>query len=407
MSVPSESNLLRAYPPSALRRPLFTFALWSALGILFLYVLAHVGGWCVIAAGDHLSFIVDGVNSGIRRAMPAVMSIALVFYALSRVTRYSPLLVGRYGTWLANTPWRPGMPLPLGPSTLVWEDLAPLGTAVAIAIYASGPSAWLAPFTTFVVVYSLVNLVPFGRARQSTSFYLFGFAWPLVLLTWLNTPLAMSIVALILLATEVGIRHALRTFPGQSRQWAEEKRLDKLRTAGRWPLGPQPAEVAIPLSHGLLIPACVGWITFCVMATDDRCATWSHDMSFGLLFVILASVVIALTRWAVYCGRYFPPISIWGRVRTGRWIIPGYDVALIAPLLTLFTAIVLPLALRAIGVMPAATYPVSIAAVLTIAFNAPPTFRRWSLTGHHRIYSMNTSARQTTQQVRITANSPA
>jgi hypothetical protein len=94
-----------------------------------------------------------------------------------------------------------------------------------------------------------------------------------------------------------------------------------------------------------------------------------------------------LIRLLAYIGPYRPPISFWGRILTGRWIIPGYDYVFLAPLCTLLVAL---LGWRAAllagpdhwGIV---VYPLATAAVLIVALNMSPSLGQWSLTGHHRI----------------------
>ena len=102
--------------------------------------------------------------------------------------------------------------------------------------------------------------------------------------------------------------------------------------------------------------------------------------------------MIGLIRWGTYCSRYQPPISTWGRLWTGWWIIPGYDYVLIAPIVTTLVGIVVPMGLKAAGMEPPATVGATAAMVLVCALNLGPTLRTWQLTGHHRILIAPSSA---------------
>ena len=92
-------------------------------------------------------------------------------------------------------------------------------------------------------------------------------------------------------------------------------------------------------------------------------------------------------RLLVYIGPCRPPISLWGRIMTARWIIPGYDCVFVAPLCTLLVALIG----LAVGIVadPAywgtVVYPLTMAAALIVALNMGPSLARWRLTGHHRI----------------------
>jgi hypothetical protein len=120
---------------------------------------------------------------------------------------------------------------------------------------------------------------------------------------------------------------------------------------------------------------------------------------------------VVLTRFALYqVAQLWPPISLAGRVATGRWLIPGYDRVLVAPLLAVavfvFTVLALldvspkvaspPRTAAGLGqvVVPAlyraASDPVlqasvAVGLVLLITLTVGPSRRRWLLTGTFRI----------------------
>ncbi len=90
----------------------------------------------------------------------------------------------------------------------------------------------------------------------------------------------------------------------------------------------------------------------------------------------------AKRRASTYWGR-LPPISLWGRVRTLRWIIPGYDQIFLAPLSIFVVETVADLARKHFDLLVVA--PVSVFLTLLIAFNMGPTLRNWHTTGKHRM----------------------
>ena len=72
----------------------------------------------------------------------------------------------------------------------------------------------------------------------------------------------------------------------------------------------------------ILISMLFGWLVFCFesLVPDPRDQVVSCRCSSYAL-----ALAIPLMRLTLYVGMYRDPISFWGRVRTGRWIIPGYD----------------------------------------------------------------------------------
>ena len=86
---------------------------------------------------------------------------------------------------------------------------------------------------------------------------------------------------------------------------------------------------------------------------------------------------------------YFPPISLLGRLATGRLIIPGYDQALVAPLL-LTTIVGLTGTITAFNhellpIDPIYVVPIALTLTWWITVGMGPSLEVWRLTGNHRI----------------------
>lgn len=396
-------SLLRAYPSSARRRPIFRLPFIVAVGIALIYPALQLFGLLVAQVGDGLPEVVEPYQRFVARMTPFLLAIALGVYGFSRGSK-SPLLKGKYGEWLRQTPWRAGLPLPLGPAVLVWEDLIPIAVTCAEATYALGPYAPLAPLLAFGIAYSMFGgLLSFIRARLSAGIYLLFFGWPGVLLAIPRPMLAMALTALLLILNEVGVRRALRKFPWHFRVREEGDRIAKQRTGVRWTLGPHTLPAPIPLAHGLLISAWIGWSVFCATSLNPSLSKWGPRSSSDVGGVTVALVVVALLRWACYCLGYRPPITLWGRLQTGRLIIPGYDYVQLAVLGTLLTALLTPIAFRAAGCPPALAFALATTLTLGAAINIPPTIRRWRLTGHHRIWTMNSEPASRREQITSSA----
>ena len=90
-------------------------------------------------------------------------------------------------------------------------------------------------------------------------------------------------------------------------------------------------------------------------------------------------------RILTYVVPYWPPIGLWGRIRTGRWIIPGYDRVFVAPLLSLLATAVLVPSIPLFGLPWLLAGPACFAITLWIALNVGPSLTAWKLTGKHRI----------------------
>ena len=94
---------------------------------------------------------------------------------------------------------------------------------------------------------------------------------------------------------------------------------------------------------------------------------------------------MAFLRWCVYQLDKPAPISLWGRVRTGLWIIPGYDRALIAPLILSMLAVVLPITLNALQLPIPLLSGLFIGVMWGLSFSLGPALWRWKLTGQYQM----------------------
>src|SRR5262249_15628842 len=140
----------------------------------------------------------------------------------------------------------------------------------------------------------------------------------------------------------LGLRRSLARFPWPPEQgFRLETRDGTLTVAGAvpilvgWPfgsLGPKfPDDPHISLRHALLTSALVRWWTHVFGCIP-------HDGADRLAVLSLISLTLtptaSVSRWGLYRSGYAPPISVWGRLLTGRWVIKGFDQVLVAPLLS-------------------------------------------------------------------------
>lgn len=126
----------------------------------------------------------------------------------------------------------------------------------------------------------------------------------------------------------------------------------------------------------------VGWWTSCVLSLvpDAR-----DKFGPGMMALFLVGLLVPLFRLVIYVGFYPDSISSWGRIRSGRWIIPGCDVCLIGSLLSLMAGVVVFVFSQAFRVPLEIGPPLAITAVILMALITPPRLKEWRLTGKHRI----------------------
>jgi len=356
-----------------------------------------------------------------------------IIYGGYRVGHFHPLVNKKYGQWLAMTPWSYGKPLPLGPVRIVWEDLIVLAV-LSLAVFA-GLWNWLniadfglAPNDTHTPA---VNIVLYAFGIVSASFILtyllfltsairnesditsaIAFLLPLTVYPHLNLWIGACVCVLICYLISLGHRKTLRSFPWDSPVWTSTPRdlmLHEMNQQGiiGWPyrqIGPpHTTRRKIEFLKMIRLSALIGWwmlaiphgfILFLSKSSghEDVMANLTESMNspdtgaapafrfFWMGFVLL----VAGARLFAYLRDTMPPISLLGRIKTGRWLIPEYDKVLAVPLLMVVYGWFCPRLCVAVG-MPLIIVPaVSITGLMMMQILLGPTQESWRHTGLYR-----------------------
>ncbi len=307
-----------------------------------------------------------------------------------RLTRFHPVIHDNYRAWLATTPWNNRKPLPLGPVELVLEDGLVLAPLLLLSATLPQPRA-----VSLVCAFLLGNLAALVRSFWPTRVRLIGyisaFGLGLAIKLW-NRPVdCLAMAALVYLIAYEGLLQALDRFPWKTRQFTwfsgfEFTRASSPRELCGWPhdrmLGEVVSDEEIPRLDAVICCALASWWlhVYVTLTLDERGRREILLLVFYSLFWLFP-----LLRLAIYVQGHRWPISLWGRIRTGRWVIPGYDQVFVAPLFALVAAPAILGFLHAWGCPIDVSSPIALGITAAIAIVAPPRLRRWRLTGHHRI----------------------
>jgi hypothetical protein len=318
-----------------------------------------------------------------------VIAALMVTYALYRGSSFHPVNVKGYGTWLARTPWRFPMPLPLGPVHLVWQDV--------VVVLALTSLTFLPPRTEASLLCLPLGFLMVYCWRLGLTLFRLEVRWAtilLILLSALAVLLArqpwyfLPIVAAIYGVTYFGISRSLRDFP-----YTEKERA----ALGLVPFEQlKPPEVSLPIMpasdsnllirigtrEALLVGTLVGVIFF--SAAFHFRNEQGFDRGILMIYAVIVSIVM-VGRVLVYISGYRAPISLLGRIATRRFIIPGYDRVFAAPLTMAIVSLLLPPLLIVIGVSPLFAVSISLAVIVSLALALPPRIEDWIYTGHYRI----------------------
>ena len=332
--------------------------------------------------------------------------VAAAFLGAFRISAFHPLFDSDYLGWLWLTPWRYDKPLPRGPMHLVPQDVLTVGLIAALTLHRPVVPPEIVPLSFFISYY-LTLALSLWCADLRWAGYAFSALVGLVMAVAYHSPLAaLALAGLIYIPAYAAIRWSLATFPWSARANALRKGIARqwqVFTAGHRQFGTASVNLDFPeyemqwpfnLLHAKVRPAFFGkddrlalallagwwaWVLFSVPGAEEMALGVGPMLYTGLLGLVLA------VRLSIYCANYRPPISLWGRIFTLRWIIPGYDRVFLTPLATLGLGLTLPYALFKMQLDPALVLGLSLPPFLIAGMLGGPPLWQWRLTSPARL----------------------
>lgn len=342
---------------------------------------------------------------GIPVAFPLTSPLGLVLlipmsiaYGLFRVVGFHPIWSRDYREWLKRTPWRWGLPLPVGPVHLVLQDVVLIVLATGF-VYLHRDAKPLMVLLPFLVTYLLALALSLFLTGQSKHAYALSFGFGgLVYLNQSPPEMGLLLAALYVVAWH-GLRDSLRRFGEWNVTTIDENPLFQLKPSRAreaaqsqlhgWPfdrLGPQRNRYSIRIGTAIAYAMLASWWCWVLMNELVRQAgllVTQQEVFPELAFIF--SIVMVTTRAAYYLNGYAAPISLLGRLMTFRWIIPGYDVVFAVPLLIASWGYGATILTFEFGWSILITAPALVGGQLLLALACPPSLDQWRLTGNHRI----------------------
>jgi hypothetical protein len=317
----------------------------------------------------------------------APIAFIAALYGGYRILSTHPLFKTEYCLWLANSPWRPGMPLPLGPIHLAWQDgLAIAFFALFCAIIAQSHPA--IPIVAMIAAYLLPLFFALAITKQSNVIFAMGALLPLILYIqqgqwWL----IVGLLAMIYFVALYGLQQSLHDLPWKSVDFMERMKRGRSRVQFLgWPFnklnGYKPPKL-FNLRWLLLTAILFGWSVFAMLDSADDPAVRNRGLT--VFEIAVWGCGAAGVRLLVFCLSGLPPLSLIGRIVLGRPIIPGYDRIFLAPMAIAATAIIFPRLLNAAGLYPPLIAAVSASLLFVMLLSLPPRLRSWELAGHNRM----------------------
>lgn len=281
-------------------------------------------------------------------------------YGAYRVFCFHPIVQSDYLSWLKLTPWKKGTPLPLGPvSVCVWDAVILLAFVLLlmdgrdITIPGLYRPAAVMPVISFLISYCLsLSFVVWLTDQRLAAYLSFGLLamcfglsqWPLLAMAFLFAAFAVAGTALSSGWTEFpwdDLREARKNWrrryqtasvnAGQLVDGQESP--DKIPVAELgWPFSvcsPVKPTPGLGKAERCLIAGLVGLWFVCLSQLLTADMKKGEAIGPGYFLVIgYTTAGLALWRLGRTFSQFKSPISLMGRLRTGRWIIPEFDKAI-------------------------------------------------------------------------------
>jgi hypothetical protein len=308
-----------------------------------------------------------------------------VLVARYRVVAFHPFFRDDYLRWLKSTPWTVGKPLPVGPVELVPQDVVAVGGLMLLSLVQPETES-IEVLNAFLFAHQLGVVSTFWKTGVPGFGYVGLLLLGFVPRLWESPWVDLGVLAATYLLVHEGLWRSLTRFPWATEGYSSERnpalrQEQEFGPACGWPYDRLLRDVKMARWIGrcdaLLISMLVGWWAFAL-------ADWISTR-FEFMTVLLLAQILVTYRGGQFFRGYAPPISLGGRITTFRWIIPGYDRALLVFPLALLAFITVMLVGASLGVEPHRCMPVVAGLVVFITLSTPPSLRNWRLTGRHRL----------------------
>jgi hypothetical protein len=349
----------------------------AALAVLGFILFLHA--WAALA-----KIFGNDYQDAYETASVVILAAAMV-YAGFRAVYFNPIENRRYGAWLAYSAWDSSKPMPLGPMELAWQDVA-----IVVLLTLLFPPVVLsraAVPTAFLLVYCVGSAYSQARSGIYWSSYGVSFLAGCFIIAIFSPWARLAIAAAMYGACWLERRWLLGRFPFEGERGEpllSSWRMDERSTTLGWPMPPVEDLGWRWIRHrdAALVGAMTAWLIFCATYHFRELPEFDEGIRRVLYYVVAITVVARL--W-IYLFGYPPPISLFGRIATGRFIIPKYDVVFVAPLAAAVIALLFnDLATRA-EIAPLVATPIACGVVTWLALALPPRRIEWIYTGGHRV----------------------
>ncbi len=371
-------------------------------------------------------------NSEIHNPCVVLTSIVAPTYAVWRVLYYHPLFRPSYHQLTALSPYPSNNRLLLGPIHLNSIDLFMISAFTAL-YYFSGTRYLTVSIPVFAPTF-ILNLILFSysvthfillrwKDYPIRSIFIF-LIMPVCIwsyrIPWLTT---FAVLILYILCASL-INDWLKNYPWNTSfekdvpvSQKNKLFLATLTNSEIGILSPADTIRTISMKKALLICGIITWwievpaIIKLFTSTEEIFSISSFFIIFTNVNIILYVSIISRFKYIFSCG--LSPISFWGRLRSGQWIIPSYDIIFVAPILAILLTLIpfkaAQLIIKYSTLLPDKLFLINTLCVVPICFflallcilKFPPDLTHWACTGPYRILPRHNTPSSRRQRVSV------
>lgn len=323
----------------------------------------------------------------VRNMNAAFLVLFAIAYGLTRCLLFHPVANSKYRQFLALTPYSSRHQLPKGPIHLYWPDAVILGLMIAAA-WICPPEHWLIPLAAFFVSFLAGHCFCMILTKQKTLLAVLLAILPLSIYPHENDAISILVFCIAYGIVWYGTQTYLKQFPWNTSFWndhyvAHLKEKAFTQKIIQWPWQQLHFEKTSSLDWKTKLVICglvFWWLHVISYLWDDK------DL---IVAIFSCSFLIIFFRIIRYIMGFMPPISLLGRISTGRLIIPGYDKIFVAPMIIALTGVFVPKVLLSAGLPETISIEFTFSLCLFLAMVLPPSYQNWRLTGHHWIVKIS------------------
>ena len=299
-----------------------------------------------------------------------------------------------YGAWLKVSPWRPGKPLPKGglaPSPWLWSAVAISSALATVAFDVSplaGPLAFTSGWVMFAMSITIHRLAITRPTKKVGDWWVVYFS----ITTILIAALSPRPLELVLLAVVVSMVIMHRYLVSLLVAWMDPTFVGPVEKfpACHHSVWQRPQPTQLPKRNSRSTPRIffaiyMGLLVGLIGSHDFGVKDWMKGLGYiAFLFVFFLAVISLLRNYLALR----PPISWWGRLRSGRLIIPGYDRMMVsawAGIAIKIVAMILAFEFLPEGTAQVVLLGISTSLALLVLMCTGPDRNAWAMTAPGRM----------------------